>query len=89
MSGIIGMERGVRGKVAGFRTHILVCVGAAMTSMTGQYIILYVHENNMVRLRIVNKEPPAPGAVIVEPGLEDLFLYYFGEEAKEEKLHVN
>lgn len=40
--GIIGMERGVRGKVAGFRTHILVCVGAAMTSMTGQYIILYV-----------------------------------------------
>ncbi len=43
----------------------------------------------MVRLRIVNKEPPAPGAVIVEPGLEDLFLYYFGEEAKEEKLHVN
>lgn len=40
--GIIGMERGVKGRAAGFRTHILVCVGAALTMMTGQYIIIYV-----------------------------------------------
>lgn len=37
------------------------------------------HENNMVRLRIVNETSPAAGAVSVEPGLEDLFLYHFGD----------
>ena len=35
---IIGMERGVKGRAAGFRTHILVAVGACLTMMTGQYI---------------------------------------------------
>lgn len=40
--GIIGMERGVKGRAAGFRTHILVCVGAALTMMTGQYIVLNI-----------------------------------------------
>lgn len=40
--GIIGMERGVKGRAAGFRTHILVCVGAALTMMTGQYIVLHI-----------------------------------------------
>lgn len=40
------------------------------------------HENNMVRLRIVNETSPAAGAVSVEPGLEDLFLYHFGGEEK-------
>lgn len=43
------------------------------------------HENNMVRLRMINEDVPAVGAVMVEPGLEDLFLYYFGEEAQEER----
>lgn len=38
--GIIGLERGVKGRAAGFRTHILVCVGAALTMMTGQYILI-------------------------------------------------
>ena len=40
--GMIGMERGIKGRAAGFRTHILVCVGGALTTMTGQYIILHV-----------------------------------------------
>lgn len=40
--GIIGLERGVKGRAAGFRTHILVCVGAALTMLTGQYIIEYL-----------------------------------------------
>lgn len=40
--GVIGLERGVKGKAAGFRTHILVCVGAALTMMTGQYIFLHI-----------------------------------------------
>lgn len=36
--GIIGLERGTSRRPAGFRTHILVCVGAALAMMTNQYI---------------------------------------------------
>ncbi|MDO4486704.1 MAG: MgtC/SapB family protein [Bacillota bacterium] len=38
LSGIIGLERGANRHPAGFRTHILVCVGAALAMMTNQYI---------------------------------------------------
>jgi putative Mg2+ transporter-C (MgtC) family protein len=40
--GIIGLERGTKGQAAGFRTHILVCTGACITMVTGQYVYLYV-----------------------------------------------
>lgn len=33
IGGLIGYEREFKNKTAGFRTHILVCVGAAITSM--------------------------------------------------------
>ncbi len=36
--GIIGIERGRHGSAAGLRTHILVCIGSAMTSLTGYYV---------------------------------------------------
>lgn len=36
--GIIGLERGATKHPAGFRTHILVCVGAALAMITNQYI---------------------------------------------------
>lgn len=36
--GLIGSERGRHGRAAGMRTHILICVGAAMTSLAGIYI---------------------------------------------------
>ncbi len=39
------------------------------------------HENDMVRLRMIEETAPGEDAQMVEPGLEDLFLYYFGEEA--------
>lgn len=37
IGGIIGSERARHGRAAGMRTHILVCLGACMTSMTGVY----------------------------------------------------
>ena len=40
------------------------------------------HENSFVRLRIVADTAPSADARTVQPGLEDLFLYYFGEEGK-------
>ena len=35
---VIGSERAKHGRAAGMRTHILVCLGATMTAMTGLYI---------------------------------------------------
>lgn len=36
--GLIGMERGRRRRAAGLRTHMLVCMGAALVMLTNQYI---------------------------------------------------
>ncbi len=41
--GIIGMEREYKRRPAGFRTHILICLGAAMTTMTSQFLYLYMN----------------------------------------------
>lgn len=38
--GMIGIEREFKRRPAGFRTHILICMGAAMTTMTSQYLLL-------------------------------------------------
>ena len=35
--GIIGYERGKMNRAAGFRTHILVCIGSALAMLTNQY----------------------------------------------------
>lgn len=37
VGGVIGLERGRQGRAAGMRTHILVCLGAALTTMIGFY----------------------------------------------------
>ena len=37
LGGLIGLERGRQLRAAGLRTHILVCVGAALTAMIGFY----------------------------------------------------
>ncbi len=38
--GVIGLERERKRRPAGFRTHILICLGAAMTTLTSQFIVL-------------------------------------------------
>lgn len=38
--GVIGMEREYKRRPAGFRTHILICLGAAVTTLTAQYMFL-------------------------------------------------
>ncbi len=35
LAGIVGFEREKKGHAAGLRTHILVCMGAALTTLTG------------------------------------------------------
>lgn len=38
IGGFIGTERARHGRAAGMRTHILVCLGSALTAMTGIYV---------------------------------------------------
>ena len=57
---------------------------AAEYSRTFSVVNLH-HENNMVRLRIVAEAAPTADAYTVEPSLEDLFLYHFGEDTQFER----
>ena len=41
--GAIGLEREFKRRPAGFRTHILICLGAAMTTLTSQYLFLVMN----------------------------------------------
>lgn len=40
VGGIIGMERDVKHRAAGLRTHMLVCMGAAVVMMTNEYVAM-------------------------------------------------
>ena len=49
--GIIGIEREYKRRPAGFRTHILICLGATMTTLTSQFLYLNMHYyTDMARL---------------------------------------
>lgn len=48
MGGLIGMERGMHGRAAGMRTHVLVCLGACMTALVGAYISKEINPNEDV-----------------------------------------
>lgn len=39
VGGIIGVERDIKHRTAGLRTHMLVCMGAAIVMMTNQYVV--------------------------------------------------
>ena len=41
--GVIGVERELKRRPAGFRTHILICVGASMTILTNLYLFQVMH----------------------------------------------
>lgn len=38
--GVIGLERGRKRRPAGFRTHMLVCIGAALAMLISQYLTM-------------------------------------------------
>jgi len=49
--GLIGIEREFKRRPAGFRTHILICLGAAITTLTSQFLYLNMHYfTDMARL---------------------------------------
>ena len=40
--GIIGIERGRKHRPAGFRTHMIVCIGAALTMILSTYLVVMI-----------------------------------------------
>ena len=47
---LIGLERARHGRAAGMRTHVLVCLGSAITAMTGIYINQVTGSGDVMRL---------------------------------------
>ena len=45
LSGIVGYSRSAEGRAAGFKTYAIVCVGASLVMLTGQFIYLYMGYN--------------------------------------------
>ena len=41
MGGIIGLERGIKGRPAGMRTYMLVCLGSALVMITNEYMFRF------------------------------------------------
>ena len=39
LSGLVGLEREAKGRAAGLRTHMLVCAGSCLMTLTGVYLM--------------------------------------------------
>ncbi len=50
LGGVIGSERARHGRSAGIRTHLLVCLGSALTAMTGYYVSQLVGSGDVFRI---------------------------------------
>lgn len=48
--GVIGLERGMKNRAAGFRTYILVCLGACIVMTTNQYVYQVYQSGDPVRM---------------------------------------
>lgn len=49
-AGVIGLERGRKKRPAGFRTYMLVCVGATLVMMTNEYLCAVYGTGDVARL---------------------------------------
>ena len=72
--------------IASMQENVYACEvsQAYATKMMKQFKVSNMKsERGMVELRIIADRPPIPEACVVEPTLEDVFLYYFGEKGGE------
>ncbi len=50
LGGLIGLERGLKNRAAGLRTHMLVCVGSCLIMVTNQFIYQVTEAGDPVRM---------------------------------------
>ena len=50
LGGLIGLERGLKNRAAGLRTHMLVCVGSCLIMVTNQFIYQMTGTGDPVRM---------------------------------------
>ena len=50
LGGMLGLERGMKNRAAGFRTYMLVCLGACIVMTTNQYIYQFYRVGDPVRM---------------------------------------
>ena len=50
LGGLIGMERGIKNRPAGFRTYMLVCIGACIVMIVNQYVYQVFGTGDPVRM---------------------------------------
>ena len=48
LAGLVGLERESKGREAGFRTHILVCMGSTLVMLTGLNLVGSLHAGGVV-----------------------------------------
>ncbi|MFZ2537388.1 MAG: MgtC/SapB family protein, partial [Oscillospiraceae bacterium] len=48
--GILGIERGRKKRPAGFRTHMLVCLGSTLVMITSQYVLQTYGQTDITRM---------------------------------------
>ena len=58
LGGLVGLEREITNRPAGFRTHTLVCMGSALVMITAKYIFGIYHN-------MVNLDPARLGAQVI------------------------
>ncbi len=59
LGGAIGFERGLHGRAAGMRTHMLVSIGAALAAIIGIHISIAMHEMG------INSDVQRTGAQVI------------------------
>ncbi len=62
--GAIGIERGRKHRAAGFRTHMLVCMGAALTMVLGTYLAVMI-QSELWHLEGVSTDVSRFGAQVI------------------------
>ncbi len=50
IGGLLGLDRGINNRPAGFRTYTLVCLGATLVMLTNQYVWQYMQVSDPVRM---------------------------------------
>ena len=79
---MITVADGIKGKV----WEVLVDGRDAAEYSRRFSVVNLRHENDKVRLRLINETAPVADAYTVQPNLEDLFLYHFSEETQTGRL---